>query len=88
MCSHSASSSSQVVDRDVVQVVRGHSSIAITLNRYSHVVPTLHPEAAGQVEKLFSGPADALDGPVGACMDARDGVSSLRHAHALPDLAS
>jgi integrase len=62
-----------------VQDKLGHSSIALTLNTYSHVVPALHREAAGQMERLFSGPADAPDGPV----DARDGISSLGHPDAV-----
>jgi integrase len=67
----------------VVQDMLGHSSIALTLNTYSHVVPALHREAAGQMERLFSGPADAPDGPVDAGVDARDGISSLGHPDAV-----
>jgi hypothetical protein len=67
------------VDLKVVQDMLGHSSIALTLNTYSHVVPALHREAAGQMERLFSGPADAPDRPV----DARDGNSSLGHPDAV-----
>jgi hypothetical protein len=52
-----------------------HSSIALTLNTYSHVLPALHREAAGQMERLFPGPVDAPDGPV----DAQNGIS--RHGH-------
>jgi integrase len=37
----------------VVQERLGHSTIAITLGIYSHVSPTLHDEAAGQVASLF-----------------------------------
>ena len=37
----------------VVQERLGHSTIAITLGIYSHVVPTLHDEAASLVACLF-----------------------------------
>jgi hypothetical protein len=59
----------------MVQDMLGHSSIALTLNTYSHVVPALHREAASQMERLLSGPAGASDGQ----MDAREGISSLGH---------
>jgi len=31
----------------------GHSTIAITLDLYSHVIPTMHREAAQQFGRLF-----------------------------------
>lgn len=37
----------------VVQERLGHSTIAITLGIYSHVSPTLHDQAAGQVAGLI-----------------------------------
>lgn len=37
----------------VVQDLLGHSSISLTLDTYSHVVPGLHKEAAEQMDALF-----------------------------------
>ena len=37
----------------VVQERLGHSNIAITLQTYSHVLPTMHDEAAATVAALF-----------------------------------
>ena len=31
----------------------GHANVSITLNTYSHVVPTLHDDAASTVERLM-----------------------------------
>jgi integrase len=52
----------------VVSERLGHSSIAITVDLYSHVVPSLQPEAAGAVAGLILGGADwpargGRDGP-------------------------
>src|SRR5205807_408114 len=38
----------------LVQDMLGHSSIALTLNTYSHVVPALHREVATHMDRLFS----------------------------------
>ena len=38
----------------VVQERLGHSSIAITLDTYSHVAPTLQREAADKLGQLFA----------------------------------
>jgi integrase len=38
----------------IVQERLGHSSIAITLDRYSHVVPGLQHAAADKMDELFS----------------------------------
>jgi hypothetical protein len=48
----------------------GHSSIALTLTTYSHVVPALHPEVATHMDKLFSAPAEQLATLVDAHVDA------------------
>lgn len=40
----------------VVQELLGHTSIGITLDLYSHVVPALHHEAAQKFHQLFAGP--------------------------------
>lgn len=37
----------------VVQEMLGHSTIAITLDLYSHVIPTMHREAASKFGQLF-----------------------------------
>ncbi len=37
----------------VVQELLGHSSIALTLDTYSHVMPGLHKEVAGRMDALF-----------------------------------
>ena len=37
----------------VVQEVLGHSSIAVTLDTYSHVVPALQTDAARRVDDLL-----------------------------------
>jgi integrase len=43
----------------VVQELLGHSTITVTLDLYSHVVPALHVEVAGHMEALFGDrPAD------------------------------
>lgn len=38
-----------------VQDLLGHSTITLTLDTYSHVVPALHGEAADKMEHLFAG---------------------------------
>lgn len=45
----------------VVQELLGHSSITLTLDTYSHVMPGLHAEAAARMDALFKG-ADELRG--------------------------
>ncbi len=40
----------------VVSEMLGHSSVAITLDRYSHVVPTMREEAALRIDQLLSAP--------------------------------
>jgi len=37
----------------VVSEMLGHSSVAITLDRYSHVVPTMQEEAALRIDQLL-----------------------------------
>lgn len=44
---------SQGVHPKVVQELLGHSTIALTLDTYSHVVPALHAEAASKMDGLF-----------------------------------
>jgi hypothetical protein len=43
----------------LVQHLLGHSTIALTLNTYSHVTPGLSREAARAMDRLF-GPDEAL----------------------------
>jgi integrase len=42
----------------VVREILGHSTITITLDTYSHVVPGLHAEAAKHMQLLFSDRAE------------------------------
>lgn len=44
---------SEGVHPKVVQERLGHSSIQLTLDTYSHVLPTLQEDAAGRLERLF-----------------------------------
>lgn len=44
---------SQGVHPKVVQELLGHSSIALTMNTYSHVLPTLHKEVADHMDRLY-----------------------------------
>jgi integrase len=37
----------------VIQELLGHSSIAITLNVYSHVLPSMQQEAMDKLDRLF-----------------------------------
>lgn len=44
---------SQGVHPKVVQDLLGHSSITLTMNTYSHVLPSLHQEVAGHMDRLI-----------------------------------
>ncbi len=46
----------------VVQEMLGHSSITLTLDTYSHYIPTLHREAARQMDRLFDAGQSTEDG--------------------------
>jgi integrase len=37
----------------IVQEILGHSSIAVTMNVYSHVLPTMQQDAMGMLGKAF-----------------------------------
>ncbi len=37
----------------IVQEILGHSNIAITLDTYSHMLPTLHGDAPGRLDDLL-----------------------------------
>ena len=43
----------QGVHPKVVQEMLGHSSIALTLDTYSHVAPTMHRDAVNRIDALF-----------------------------------
>lgn len=60
----------------VVQEMLGHSSITLTLDTYSHVVPGLHAQVADHMQILF---ADRMKGP--ANREAPD----LAHGERGPD---
>lgn len=44
---------SQGVHPKVVQELLGHRSIALTMNTYSHALPTLHKEVADHMDRLY-----------------------------------
>jgi integrase len=46
----------QGVPARVVMEILGHSSIALTMNTYSHVMPSLKREAADAMDRVFAGP--------------------------------
>jgi integrase len=50
---------SQGVHPKVVQELLGHSSITLTLDTYSHVLPGLHADAAARMDALFDGIDDS-----------------------------
>jgi integrase len=45
---------SKGVHPKVVSEMLGHSTVAITLDTYSHLTPTMHREAARVMDSLFS----------------------------------
>lgn len=46
----------------IVQELLGHSSITLTLDTYSHVLPALHREVAAQMDRLIGEPGKDGDG--------------------------
>jgi len=46
----------------VVQDLLGHSTIAITLDTYSHVAPTLHLQAVSELQRLLAGASATMNG--------------------------
>jgi len=38
----------------VVQELLGHSTITLTLNTYSHVIPSMHRAAADELDRVFA----------------------------------
>lgn len=44
----------QGVHPKVVQEILGHSTIAITLDTYSHVLPNMQEEAIGKLDQMFT----------------------------------
>ena len=59
----------------VVQELLGHSNVLITLNIYSHVLPSLHEEAVGELSNLFT--YERGDG--NGTEDQGDGTGSGEH---------
>ena len=45
---------SQAVHPKIVQERLGHSQISVTLDTYSHCLPTMQREAAGKLDALLS----------------------------------
>ncbi len=44
----------------VVMDLLGHSSIALTMNTYSHVIPAMQREAANQMDAIFDPVASSV----------------------------
>ena len=44
----------------VVMDLLGHSSIALTMNTYSHVIPAMQREAASQMDAIFDPVASSV----------------------------
>lgn len=44
-----------------VQELLGHSSITLTLDTYSHMVPSMHQEVAAEMDRLFEEPGEEGD---------------------------
>jgi integrase len=45
-----------VIHPKIVSEMLGHSTVAITLDVYSHVTPAIHREAADVMERLLGAP--------------------------------
>jgi integrase len=45
----------------MVMDILGHSQIAITMNIYSHVIPAIQQEAAGQMDAMLGDQDDEAD---------------------------
>ncbi len=61
-----------------VQELLGHSSILLTLDTYSHVLPSMHQEIAAQMDKLFEAKDDADEGkPVDEAQHAKSQADSI-----------
>jgi integrase len=57
---------SRGVHPKVVQELLGHSSITLTMDVYSHVLPSLHKEVASQMDRLYHARDEAAVGSMGA----------------------
>lgn len=58
----------------VVQELLGHSTVTLTLDTYSHVLPVLHKQVAGHMDKLLPGhspEADELSSKLSSTGDSR-----------------
>jgi integrase len=53
----------------IVQERLGHSTISMTLDRYSHVTASMQQEAAQRLDALLSAAADQLDAPDGGAAE-------------------
>jgi integrase len=52
----------QGVHPRVVMEILGHSQISLTMNTYSHVIPTLQKDAAARMHDLLSSPPNDAEG--------------------------
>jgi integrase len=59
------------VNPKVVQERLGHASITITLQIYSHVIPTMHDQAADLVAGVIGSAADSNVVPLRLAVDSR-----------------
>lgn len=58
-----------VVPRVVMELL-GHSTIAVTMNTYSHVIPALQDETAARMDAVFTADANSSVGPPNDTVDA------------------
>ena len=64
------------VNPKIVQEMLGHASVTITLNVYSHVLPTMQDDAVEKVDRLLDAVQAADSGGCQAgCQDAAPGTS-------------
>ena len=66
----------QGVHPKVVQERLGHSNISMTLDTYSHVVPSMQKAAASKLDELFSSPAEE-----NGCSLATEAMKPTKVAH-------
>ncbi|MDQ3691954.1 MAG: tyrosine-type recombinase/integrase [Chloroflexota bacterium] len=68
----------------IVSEVLGHKEVAITLDRYSHALPTLHTKAMARLDAILGRGADAAPGTSGD-KGSNKGSPALAEANEGPD---
>jgi len=53
-----------------VSEMLGHSSVTITLSIYSHVLPSMHRDAATAMDELFASTAAIFTAPAGVPVES------------------